>query len=338
MLTKDENKVLKELQEGIPIEVEPFKVIADKCGIPEDNVLHIVDDLKSRKIIRRISPIYDTRMLGYDSALVALRIPSDKLEDAANIVSAHPGVSHNYERENELNLWFTLAIPPDSRFGLEKTIEALAENSGAEEYVIFRTKRLFKIGVKLDFEEGASLDKEDVETRSLHLIPLTEDEKEVIRITQQDIEIVSRPFRTGASSLGAAEDKVVSKLKEFNERGVMRRFAAILNHRKAGFLANGMMVSYVPLEKIEEIGNKIASYKAVSHCYERTSKPQWRYNFFAMIHGMNREEVERVVKEIVRENGLDKYDILYSSREFKKRRVRYFTEEFYNWESRHNLN
>ena len=141
-----------------------------------------------------------------------------------------------------------------------------------------------------------------------------------------------RPFASNAEELGIDERAVVDHLKDFEIRGVMRRFAAILNHRKAGYSANGMLVTYLPEDIIEETGNKIASFKAVSHCYHRISEPQWKYNFFSMIHGMSKDEVEAIISEIVKEAGLKEHEILYSSREFKKRRVRYFTEELHNWE------
>lgn len=334
MLTNKE-KVLKKLQVGIPLDVEPFRIISEQLGIPEEEVLEITSDLKERRIIRRISPIYDTRMLGYDSSLVAFNVDPAMVEYAAGIVSGHPGVSHNYERNNELNLWFTLAVPPDSKLGLDGTVEALADITGAAGHVTFRRKRLFKIGVKLD-SCGATLEKEKVERKASIFLPLTEDEIRIIRVTQQDIHISKRPFSTSADELNIDEDTIVDKLKEFESRGVMRRFAAILDHRKAGFSANGMLVSFIPEEIIEEAGSRIASFKAVSHCYERVSKPAWKYNFFSMIHGKSTDEVEAVVAEIVKEAGLREHEILYSSREFKKRRIRYFTEELYNWEAANN--
>lgn len=334
MWTDKENKVLEVLQVGIPLEVEPFKAIADERGIDEEETLEIVRDLKERRIIRRISPIYDTRMLGYDSALIAFKVDPDNIETAAGVVSKHPGVSHNYERGHEYNLWFTLATPPDSRFGLEKTVDILAETTGAQHHIIFRTKRLFKIGVKLEFG-GTTLEREEVGIKKHQFTPLTEKEKGIIRVTQEDIQLSKRPFASSAKALGMREEEVVEKLREFRDRGVMRRFAAILNHRKAGFLANGLLVSNIAEDLIEEAGYRIASFKAVSHCYERVSKPRWRYNLFCMIHGMGKEEVEKVVKEIVKEAGLKEYEVLYSSREFKKRRVKYFTEELHDWEKEH---
>ncbi len=328
----NENKILKIVQEGIPIEREPFKVISEKTGIIEDDVIKIIRDLKGRKIIRRISPIYDTVMLGYDSALVAFKANPYDIESIAKIINAHPGVSHNYEREHEFNLWFTLAVPPDSKLGLDKTVNLLADESKTEEFTVLRRKRVFKIGVKLGFDFN-SLEKENIKNKNLyHPTPLTEEEKRIIKITQADITLSKRPFFSSADALGLDEDMVIKKLKELKERGVMRRFAAILNHRKAGFSANGMLVSMIPENRIEDIGCKIASFKAVSHCYERVSKPIWLYNLFSMIHGRSRDEVEGIVEEIVKDTGLKEFEVIYSGKEFKKRRVKYFTEELFDWE------
>ncbi len=336
----NKTKILKIVQEGIPIEKELFKVISEKTDIGEDAVIKIIRDLKERKIIRRLSPIYDTVMLGYDSALVAFKVNHHNIEHIASIVSAHPGVSHNYEREHEFNLWFTLAVPPDSMLSLDRTVELLADKANAGEFSILRRKKVFKIGVKLGFDLNY-LEKEKIKKKNhCYTTHLTEEEKRIIKITQSDIPLTKRPFSIAANTLGIDENVVIEKLKEFMERGIMRRFAAILNHRRAGFLANGMLVSMISENRVEEVGYKIASFKAVSHCYERRSKPARFYNMFSMIHGRSRDEVELIVKEIVKDLGLKNYEVIYSGKEYKKRRIKYFTDDLYQWEFmqfKHNL-
>lgn len=326
-----ENLVLKNLQEDVPIVSEPFKEIAQDIETDEEEIFAVINDLKGKRIIRQISPIYDTRMLGYDSLLVAFKVRAEALEKAALLVSSHPGVSHNYERGHEFNLWFTIAVPPDSWLGAEKTVSLLAEKGGAEGYAIMRSKRSFKIGVKLD-AESSCLDREDVVVRRLSITPLTEEEKLIIRVTQADMPVCSRPFSVYAGELCMEEYELIEKLREFKERGVMRRFAAVLNHRKAGFSANGMVVWNVPEGLVDEVGHRIASFKAVSHCYERTTNGVWRYNLFSMMHARTRDELDDVITGIREETGMGDYAVLYSSREFKKKRIQYFTGELHAWE------
>ena len=111
------------LQETIPFSRRPFAGLGERCGLTEDEVLARVMALKENKVIRQISAIFDTRSLGYASSLVAAKIAPEKLDDAVAVINSHPGVSHNYLRNHEFNLWYTIAVPPTSRLGLEKTVE-----------------------------------------------------------------------------------------------------------------------------------------------------------------------------------------------------------------------
>jgi DNA-binding Lrp family transcriptional regulator len=142
---------------------------------------------------------------------------------------------------------------------------------------------------------------------------------------------VERPFREIASRMGVEEGLLLDVLRGLKEKGLMRRFSAILRHRKAGFRANGMVVWRVPEERLEEVGRFLAGFKCVSHCYERTG---WHYNLFSMVHGRVREEVEEFVRRVSGEVGIRDYEVLFSGREFVKRRTKIFTEDFYEWERR----
>jgi len=107
----------------------------------------------------------------------------------------------------------------------------------------------------------------------------------------------------------------------------MRRFAAILRHRNAGFSANGMIVWKAPEEKIDNIGNTLASFPQISHCYRRPIYPDWQFNLFSMIHARTLEAAEKIAAEMSETVGIKDYKILFSLREFKKERVKYFEEE-----------
>jgi DNA-binding Lrp family transcriptional regulator len=327
-----EGTVIRALEEGLPLEKEPFRIIAEGLGIPEKELISVTEKLKEQRIIRQISPIYNTKMLGYRSSLVAFKVASETIEDAASAINSHPGVSHNYQRDCDFNLWFTIAIPPDSSLGLKVTVDVLAEKAGVKDYILLESKRVFKIGVKLG-HGGMPNDKEEIEEVELAYKPLTGEEKNIVRVTQNHIPLVTRPFAVYADILGMDEDILIGKLKEFKKQGVIRRFAAVLYHRRIGFLANGMVVWNVPVERIGEAGYKIASYRAVSHCYERATNGVWRYNLFSMIHGKKGEDVDNIVRHISEETGLKDYAILYSSKEFKKVRPKYFTEDYYLWEA-----
>ncbi len=337
MITKTEEKtieVLNKIQEGLPIDIRPFEKLAENLSITEDELLSILQDLKEKKIIRQISPIYDTKSLGYDSSLVAFSVDKDRLLQVANIINQHPGVSHNYERNNEFNLWFTIAVPPDSKLGLEKTVEILAEKTKVKKFVILRTLKFFKIGVKLN-PKGTDTSKESYKEKITAKRKLTQREKLIVKETQFDIPLERYPFKHYAQKIGITQQELVNKLNQLKEEGFMRRFAGILNHRRAGFKANGMVVWKVPEEKVDEVGKILASYKAVTHCYLRTTNQYWKYNLFSMVHGKTKQEVENVVRSMKEETNVDDFYILYSTKEFKKVRLKYFTEDYYQWEEEH---
>jgi DNA-binding Lrp family transcriptional regulator len=119
--------------------------------------------------------------------------------------------------------------------------------------------------------------------------------------------------------------------------GQLRRVSAVLRHREIGFGANGMGVWAVPGDdaEIQRIGEQMAAYRAVTHCYRRPTYPDWPYNIFTMIHARTREECQAIVAAIARETGLTRHDVLYSTTEYKKARVPYFTDAEAAWEAAH---
>ena len=324
-----EKEFLTLIQKSFPISERPFADLAKELGSSEKEVLALYRQLKDDKVIRQTSAIFDTKSLGYRSSLVAFKVKN--IEKAAEIINEHPGVSHNYERNNPYNLWFTIAVPPDTKLGLEKTVELLAERSEAESFIILPTKKMFKISVQLDVK-GDRAKKERVKRAKKEPMELEPFHYELIKGLQKDIEPVEEPFRPLVESLGISYETLAQEAERMKRAGLMRRFASILYHRKAGFTANAMVVWKVPEERAESIGETVAAYSAVSHCYLRPVYPEWPYPLFSMVHGKSKEEVESIVEEMANEIGIDEYDYLYSTREFKKVRIRYFSPEFEAWE------
>jgi DNA-binding Lrp family transcriptional regulator len=330
---KDE--ILSRIQKNFPLVARPFKVIADELNSSEDEVIAILQEEKNNNIIRQTSAIFDTKRLGYESSLVAFKVSEEKINDAVKIINSHPGISHNYERNHDFNIWFTLAVAPNSKLGLEKTVQILANDVQADDYIMLPTLKLFKINVKLN-TTGKDDKKEKVKKAKYKDIELTPLHHEIIRSTQYDIEIVREPFKKIVEALEIDYDTFFSILNELQEAGVMRRFASILNHRKAGFSANAMVVWDIDEAKGEEIGKKAAEFSAVSHCYLRPKYPNWPYNLFTMVHGKSTDETNAIIAEMAEEIESKEHMPLYSSREFKKVRVEYFTPEFEDWEEKYN--
>ncbi|HEX5519399.1 MAG TPA: Lrp/AsnC family transcriptional regulator [Candidatus Nitrosocosmicus sp.] len=320
-----DKQILNDIQWTFPLVDRPFLDLAKKYDISEDQVIDRIKKLKQIGIIRQISAIFDTRKLGYKSALVAFAVDKNKIESVANEINKHPGVSHNYERNHEYNLWFTLAVPPygDMKADLEK----MASLDGVLKYRVLPTLKMYKIGVKLDMvndDPEKPTPNDEVKNMGIKAETISEIDREYIRQLQKDIEIVKEPFKTITENLEITSTDLFERVKEYEKIGIMRRFAAILRHRQAGFTANGMIVWKIPEEKIDEKGLKIASFPQVSHCYRRPIYPDWEFNLFSMIHARTMEAAEKIAKEISSVIGIENYRILFSSREFKKERVRYF--------------
>ncbi len=331
--------LLNELQAGIAFERRPYAEVGARLSMDEDEVLRRLTRLKQGGVVRQLSAIFDTRALGYESSLVAARYPEDRLSDAADIVGGHPGVSHNYRRSHAFNLWYTVAVERGSRLGLEDTVERLREATAAESMRMLPTLKLYKINVQLDMTGKQAADEKDEAPRPAPRrgdgAPPTEADRQAVRILQRDLPLVPGPFDAWAEEAGVDVDDLLGWAQTFVDRSYMRRFAAVLNHRRAGFGANGMAVWQVPEERLEELGVRMAAFRAVSHCYRRPTYPDWPYNLFTMVHSRSMEGCEETIAAIAEETGLTARDdraVLYSTYEYKKVRLVYFTPEYREWE------
>jgi siroheme decarboxylase len=324
-LDEIDKKLLNEIQWVFPLADRPYLEIAGRHGIPEQEVMQRIGAMKKAGLVRQINAIFDTRRLGYKSALVAFAVKPDKLDSVADKVNEHPGVSHNYERNHEYNMWFTLAVPPGS--DMKDDLDRMAALDGVIKYRVLPTLKLYKIGVRLDMvNDDAEKPKPTDEIKEMNpeKVQLTERDKEFIRELQKDLPVTKEPFNELADNLGITTSELFAKAKEYEGIGIMRRYAAILRHRDAGFVANGMVVWHVPEERIDEAGFKLAAFPQVSHCYRRPIYPDWRFNLFSMVHARTLEAAEKMAVEMSETLGIKDYQILFSSREFKKERVKYF--------------
>lgn len=320
-----DKKLLNDIQWVFPLADRPYLEIAKNYNISEDEVMQRISGLKGMGLIRQINAIFDTRRLGYKSALIAFAVAPEKLDAVAEKVNEHPGVSHNYERNHEYNMWFTLAVPPDS--DMKGELDRMSALDGVVKYRLLPTLKMYKIGVKLDMVNGdAEKPKPTDEVKELNpdRLEITERDKEFVRELQKDLPVVREPFREMAQNLGITTAELFSRAREYEKEGLMRRFAAILRHRDAGFVANGMVVWNVPEDRVDDVGFKLAAFPQVSHCYRRPVYPDWKYNVFSMVHARSLEAAEKMAVEMSGQIGISDYKILFSSREFKKERVKYF--------------
>ncbi|MBI2859939.1 MAG: Lrp/AsnC family transcriptional regulator [Chloroflexi bacterium] len=317
-----DKKLLDLVQAAFPLSSRPYADLGEKLGVAEDEVIERLKQLRAERLIRQISPVVDARRLGFRSTLVAVKVARPRLEEAAAVIGQHQGVSHCYERNHEFNLWYTLAVPPDCDVAAE--VERMARASGAEAAFELPALKLFKIGVyfAMDGEEqparaqmpGGELPQE---------VQLSAGDRTVINAIQNELPLVPTPFAGMAAGAGMEVADFLEGCRSLVERGIVRRFGASLNHRKAGFRANAMTCWAAPPEQVDEMGQRLASLSEVSHCYERRTNPLWRYNLFAMIHAHAEEQCREIAGRMSRETGLDDCVLLFSTREFKKARIKY---------------
>jgi len=335
-----DKRLLNGIQAEFPFASRPFHALALPLGLSEREVIDRIGALKARRIIRQISAIFDTRSLGYASSLVAMRVRPEHLDAAAAVVSQHPGVSHNYGRNNAFNLWFTLAVPRAS--SLEWTVDRLHAMAEADSTRMLPTLRLFKIGLQLDLQGKSGTEREESRQAGYteaRRPPAGRDglgpqDIAAIRELQIDIPLVSEPYRAMAERMGIPEAALLEIARRLQAEGYLRRMAAVLYHREVGFQANAMGVWVVPQTRTEEVGTIMGSFRGVSHCYLRPTYPDWPYNIFTMVHGQEPKDCQAVIDAMAGATGIREYALLYSTKEYKKVRLQYFTCDLDEWEAR----
>ncbi len=333
-----DKRLLNLMQGQFPIARRPYASVADAAQITEQEAMARVQRLLDERIIRQVTPIFDTRALGYSSMLVAAKVDPENPWRAASIINEHPGVSHNYLRNHEFNIWFTIATEPDSPLGLDGTLKVLAELAGAESVRQLPTLKLFKIRMDLEMEAGTEVLASAAEAAApaeTEPQPYDEFDRSVIRALQGDMPVIEEPYGPAAATLALSQEQLLEHLLGMQERRLLRRVAAILFHRRAGFSANGMGVWKIPDERIMELGMRMASFRGISHCYQRPTYADWPYSVFTMAHGRSKDECDAILDSIAADTGIEQRATLYSSTEFKKIRLLYFTADYRNWEREH---
>jgi DNA-binding Lrp family transcriptional regulator len=299
---------------------EPFVALASRLGIGSGEVIERIKRFKQEGVVRQIGPVLEARRLGYYTTLVAFKVAEENLDKATDVIRRHPGISHGYLRQHQFNVWITLSAVSSGAMWSE--LEKLAVSINAKAVVELPVVKLYKIGFYLDLEGSGQPTPYNTST-SYRRARLSPQDKVVINELQQDLPLVDYPFDIMSTNVGMSTRDFLARCRSLKRRGVMRRFGAAVNHRRAGYKANAMTCWEVPTQKADAVGARLAACKEVSHCYLRKTGPSWQYNIFAMIHGRTREECFRVADTLTVECNLGKYTALFSVKELKKVRVRY---------------
>lgn len=318
-----DRELLGALQSEIPLVSTPFALIGQAIDMSEKEVIKRIERLKRDGLLRQLAAQFDARALGYRSCLVAAKVDPEKIDDAAAMINAHPGVTQNYRRNNDFNLWFTIAVSSSSLLGLNRTIEILGSEAGCDVVRALPTLRQFK---------GSS---ETDESSEVQFAPLTPLEIESVRLLQRDLPLQPRPFEAMAKTNGIGADELLGAAKSLLQRGYIRRYSAVVQTRKTGFGASAMGVWIVPSGSVEDTGTKMSQNKAVSHCYLRPVYDDWPYNLYTIVHGRSVDECESIINDLAIDTGVESRQALYPTREYKKARINLFSPEVEEWETAH---
>ena len=315
--------LLTVVQRDFPLCRRPFEALDRREGWLGGESLNRFRRLQQADYIRRLGAIFDSRRLGYVSTLVAARIPEKQLREVAGMVSELPGVTHNYRRDHDYNLWFTLRARSEAE--IEEHLQQLRQRTGVDDFHSLPAQAVYNRSVTFDLTGGDnSPDPDESAQHPSEAVSLSEEDKQLVRAVQAGLVVEEEPYAALAEELERPVGEVLKRLREWLERGVIRRMGAIANHRKLGYNANGMAVFQVSEAKADEIGPRLASYPQVTHCYRRPPLPDWNYTLFAMIHDDTREAVVEHAARIAEELNIDDHEVLFSTEQFKKTSGQYF--------------
>ena len=302
-------------QRGFPLQPRPFREIAERAGLPESTVLSRFSRLKQQGVIDRIGPVFRPNTVGA-SSLAAMAVPPERLEEVAALVSAQPGVNHNYEREHRYNLWFVATAPGAA--AVQSTLSRIEHASGI---AVLRLPLLEEFHIDLGFDlDTGSAPRADV---SRPAGPPSEEERRLAAALAGGLPLVERPYEAVARTLGLSEEEVLALLARMLAEGRIRRIGAVIRHRRIGYEANAMAVWNVPDSQVAEIGRALGRDPCVTLCYRRArALPHWPYNLYCMVHGKERATVLEKLASIETVKPFPG-EVLFSVRCFSQRAAQY---------------
>lgn len=314
-------RMIDRLQQSLPLTPCPFADIGVELGLTEKQVLDRLQRLLARGVLSRFGPLFHIERAGGQFILAALSAPQERYAEVTDLVNALPEVAHNYRREHALNMWFVVAA--ETPEGAWAACDQIQTATGLQVYA-FPKEREYFVGLYLPLLPDSPAPPSPIQ-RTREPSTLSEFDRDLIAATQAGLPLVSQPYDTIAALLGTSGHEVRSRLGEWLDSGVVRRIAAVPNHYRLGYVANGMSVWDVDDAETDRLGELIGGLSGVSHCYRRPRKPGvWPYNLFAMLHGHSRDEVLEQAEQLAALLGpaCRAHDVLFSSQILKKTGLR----------------
>jgi DNA-binding Lrp family transcriptional regulator len=332
-MTNIEEKVINIIQTDLFIDNNIFDNLASELNIKTTLLFEILNKYKRNQIIRNISAILNIKQAGYISTLAAFNLPENKLADAIKIINSHPGVSHNYLRSHNYNIWFTIIQPKGNN--LKQEISSIAQKTKARDFILLPEIARLKLRVftplnEKDFSSRNNtmdIDKPGKEYK------LTRLEIEILKIIQKDLPLVKNPFDflLTKSSLNITRDQFAETINTLKEKNIIRRYSAILNQQTAGYKNNALVTWKANQKDLLALKKICSQFNEISHAYLRETTPgKWEYPLFTMIHAQTSSKLDYIIQNFRKNSGLKEYLVLHSLKEYKKQPIKYFSDRFNN--------
>ncbi len=303
-------------QHDFPLVEKPFEIVGRCAAIDQEEAIGVFRRMRENHLISRIGAVVRPNTVGA-STLAALRVPPDRLEEVAVIVSREPLVTHNYEREHALNLWFVIA----GRDGdaIAATIQRIAAATGLD-VIDLPMLQAYHLGLGFPLQAAPARRPEVAGTATAYR-PDPRD-RSILAAIEDGLPLVEHPYRTVAEGLDLDQAEVIARLQHLVAAGIVTRFGCVVRHDRLGYRSNAMAVWDIPDETVGVVAATFARNPSVTLCYRRPRRlPDWPYNLFCMVHARSRHEAYAAIDEInlQADTGLNRQAVLFSKRCFKQR-------------------
>ncbi|WP_066338998.1 siroheme decarboxylase subunit beta [Azohydromonas lata] len=316
-------RLLNDWQHGFPLLPQPFDAVGRQLGCGAREVLQHYRALQAEGSLSRIGGVFAAGA-GGAALLCAYAVEPVRLDGVAAVVSAHPGVNHNYEREHRFNLWFVMT-GVDAQ-AVERAVDALDADTGLRALRL-PMQRAYRIDLGFDLLQAPRPRRMALAPSPLSpAAPVADADRALAALAGEGLPLVEQPYAAWAAGLGRDTGAVLDTLQGWLARGTLRRFGVVVRHHELGISHNAMCVFDVADEQVDAAGALLAQQPGVTLCYRRRRAQAWPYNLYAMVHGRERVQVLAQLACAAAAAGLHDAPraVLFSRRRFMQRGARYF--------------
>ncbi|WP_319371910.1 AsnC family transcriptional regulator [uncultured Ilyobacter sp.] len=327
-----DKKLLNIAQTCFEITETPYRKIGTVLGISEEETLSRLRKLKDEKVLRYIGASIDSSYLKFNGLLVAVKVPFEEIESVAEIINSHPGVTHNYLRMNDFNMWFTILEP--NSYEVEETTKKILKMAKMKDYMLLKPEKKYKLNFVVDANSSdfSGFKFEELQVRKENSkMELKSEDIRIIERLKKPLPINSRPFHALSEEFNISEKKLLKKLLEYKESGLIRKIGGIVSQTKLGYKYNALVLWNVHKDKLDEFAEKLANTKNISHCYRRTAYQNWDYSIYSMFHCFDENHFKELLKFLSDDESVNEYMILRTERELKKQRMNFSKLEYSKW-------